>query len=170
MSVRPPAETETESDMTDLSAASSAEDHRADYGNGVAALRKLRDYEPQSDGERIVVDAVRALSHTVVGIDRRMNQGFIDLRADLFGHIDGIVEELRNSVAGVAATQGKLESSADSVQELLSLVRGIDEYVRGLPKDRPSSPETPSAKQRVSAVTAVGLEREEPVEGTGDDP
>lgn len=171
MSVRPPAETETESDMTDAPAVSDPEDHRAaaDYGNGVAALRALREYEPQNDGERVVVEAVRSLAQTVVTVNRRMNQGFIDLRRDLFGHIDGVVEELRTGVAGVAATQNKLTASADSVQELLGIVRGLDAYVRGLPTDRPSSPETPSAKHRVSAVTAIEPDSEG-ASGVGDDP
>jgi hypothetical protein len=145
--------------------ATATEDRRTDYGNGVAALRALRDYEPKDEGERVVVEAVRALSRTVVGIDRRVNQGFIDLKS----HVDGVVEELRSGIDGVAATNGKLAASADSVQELLSLVRGLDEYVRGLPKDRPSSPETPSAKQRVSEVTAIDAGGA-PLAGTGDDP
>jgi len=156
--------------MTDVPASSGPEDHRAaDYGNGVAALRALRTYEPQNEGERVLVEAVRALSQTVVTINHRVNQGFIDLRRDLFGHIDGVVEELRTGVAGVAATQDKLTASADSVQELLGIVRGLDAYVRGLPTDRPSSPETPSAKHRVSAVTAIAPSGDD-VAGTGDDP
>jgi hypothetical protein len=160
MTGRPPAK-ETGLDVTDAPAAT--EDPRgADYGNGVAALRALRDYEPKGEGERVLVEAVRALSRTAVGIDRRMNQGFIDLKA----HVDSVVEELRCGIDGVAATNGKLAASADSVQELLALVRGIDAHVRGLPNDRPSSPETPSAKHRVSAVTAVDPD----VARTGDDP
>ncbi len=134
------------------------------YGNGVAALRALRQYEPKSDGERVLVDAVRAVSSTVAAIDHRVNQGFLDLRA----HVDEVVEELRISIAGVAASQGRLTASADSVQDLLSIVRNLDAYVRGLPEDRPSSPETPSSKQRVSRVTAV--DDGASVAGTGDDP
>lgn len=141
------------------------DDHRSAYGNGAAAIRALGHYEPRDSGERIIVEAVRALARNVTGIDRRVNQGFLDLRA----HLDEAVEELRSGVAGVAATQGKLEASADSVAELLSIVRGLDAYVRGTPTDRPSSPETPSAKQRVSAVTAIGTE-DNPEAGTGDDP
>ncbi len=166
MSNRPPAETDTESDMNDDRVPAPDEDPRAAYGNGVAALRALRTFEPKTAGERILADAVRTLSHAVSAIDHRVNQGFIDLR----DHVDGIVEDLRNGVAGVAAAQGKLTSSADSVQELLEIVRGLDAYVRGAHADRPSEPATPSAKQRVSAVTAVDVGDEGGVAGTGDDP
>lgn len=140
-------------------------EHIEVYGNGAAAIRALREYEPRDAGERVVVEAVRALSRHVEGVDHRVNQGFLDLRL----HVDGIVEELRIGIDSLAAAQGKLACSSD-VQELIGLVKGLDAYVRGPHSDRASEPATPSAKQRVSRVTAVEGVDEDDVAGTGDDP
>jgi|HubBroStandDraft_1064217.scaffolds.fasta_scaffold18126_3 hypothetical protein len=166
MPTRSPTETETDMPTDDDRSAPAADaGHREVYGNGAAALRALRKLEPRDPGERVIVEAVQAISRRVEGVDRHVNDGFLALRE----HVDGIVEELRAGIANLAASQGGLAASSD-VRELLGLVRELDAHVRGARGDRPSEPATPSAKQRVSRVTAPQEEDEDDVAGTGDDP
>ena len=130
---------------------SGPEDEQALSGNG--ALRALKAYEPQTDGERVLVDAVRALSRDVVRLNRRMVQGFVDLQA----HVDGLAEERSSAVAVATLAQTRLTTFAGSLQELVEMVRGLDAFVRGVPADRPSSPETPASKSKqVSAPPVEG--------------
>jgi hypothetical protein len=133
--------------MTDERGSDDAEEQMAREGD-VAAIVAACSYEPKTDGERVVVEAVCALSRAVVRLDHRLNQGFIDLR----GHVDKVTEEWRGGVEIATVAKDKLVASADAFQELVKMVKGLDAFVRGIPSDRESSPETPASKYRASVA------------------
>lgn len=126
------------------------EDEQVLAGSG-AAILALKAYEPQTEGERVLVEAVLALSRTVVRVDRRIAQRFLDLRE----HVDQVAEECRNAVAVATKAQSRITASTDALQELTDVVRGLDAYMRGSPPDRPSSPETPASKSKQVSAPPV---------------